>query len=184
MLTINSVIALALCALPALAAPPSVPGIHNFAQVDEHVYRGAQPTNEGFRYLADHGIKIVLDLREPGGRSLSEERMVEADGMRYINVPMSGLVPPTAAETEKVLALLEDPAAGPVFVHCMRGADRTGSVIAAYRIDHYGWDNARALQEAMANGMSSFQFPRQKFIRNFRPRSAPNAGVSTAEARN
>jgi protein tyrosine/serine phosphatase len=184
MLTINSVIALAICAMPALAAPPSIPGIHNFSQVDEHVYRGAQPTGEGFRYLADHGIKIVLDLREGGGRSVSEERVVEADGMRYINVPMSGLTPPTAAETEKVLALLEDPTAGPVFVHCMRGADRTGSVIAAYRIDHYGWDNARALQEAMANGMSSLQFPRQKFIRNFRPHSAPKTAIATDDSRN
>jgi hypothetical protein len=53
----------------------------------------------------------------------------------------------------------------------MRGADRTGAVIASYRIEHDGWDNARALKEALADGMSGFQFPRQSFIRNFQART-------------
>jgi protein-tyrosine phosphatase len=89
--------------------------------------------------------------------------------MRYVSVPMTGLTPPTPAETNQILAMLEDAAAGPVFVHCKRGADRTGAVIAAYRIDHEKWDNSRALQEAMADGMSRMQFKRQDFIRTFQP---------------
>jgi protein-tyrosine phosphatase len=84
---------------------------------------------------------------------------------------MTGLKPPTEAEITKILGLLEDGATGPVFVHCQRGADRTGAVIASYRIEHDGWDNTRALKEAMSNGMSFFQFPRQSFIRNFQART-------------
>ena len=156
--------------LPAFAGS-SVPGIHNFYKVDEHVYRGGQPTGEGFQYLAKIGVKTVIDLREPGERSRNEERMVAAAGMTYINIPMTGLTPPTEAEIARILGILEDGKVGPVFVHCMRGADRTGAVIGSYRIDHDGWDNARALQEAMANGMSFFQFPRQRFIRDFRPQA-------------
>jgi hypothetical protein len=53
----------------------------------------------------------------------------------------------------------------------MRGADRTGAVIGAYRVEHDKWENARALKEAMASGMSFFQLPRQSFIRNFQPRT-------------
>jgi len=49
------------------------------------------------------------------------------------------------------------------------GADRTGAVIAAYRIDHDHWDNSRALKEAMEFGMGFFQVQRQKFIRKFQP---------------
>ena len=157
--------------LPVFAASP-VQGIGNFHQVNEHVYRGAQPTEEGFRYLAKIGIKVVVDLREPGERSRKEESAVTAAGIKYINIPMSGLTPPTAAETNRILGILEDEKTGPVFVHCMRGADRTGAVIASYRIDHDGWDNHRALKEAMANGMSFFQLPRQSFIRNFQKRTA------------
>ena len=63
-----------LFSLPALAGS-SVQGINNFHQVDEHVYRGAQPTSEGFEYLAKIGVKTVLDLREHGERSRRETRL-------------------------------------------------------------------------------------------------------------
>ncbi len=131
--------------LPAVAASTSVAGIGNFSKVDETVYRGAQPTQEGFTNLAKLGIKVVLDLREQDDRAVSEERIVTAAGMRYINVPMSGLTPPTPAETDTILRLLGDSSAGPVFVHCKHGADRTGAVIAAYRIDHDKWQETPLL---------------------------------------
>jgi tyrosine-protein phosphatase SIW14 len=162
----------------------SVQGIHNFYQVDEHVYRGAQPTDEGFQYLAKIGVKTVIDLRGAGEGRRNEESVVTAAGMKYINIPMTGLTPPSEAEITKILGMLEDGTTSPVFVHCQRGADRTGAVIASYRIEHDGWDNARALKEAMANGMSFFQIPRQSFIRNFQPRKieAKSVEAKTVEA--
>ena len=164
----RSIAALFLFSLPALAGS-SAPGINNFYQVDEHVYRGAQPTSEGFEYLAKIGVKTVLNLREEGERASEEAALVTSLGMHYVNVPMTGLTPPTQEEITKILTLLEDTTAGGVFVHCLRGADRTGAVIAAYRVDHDHWDNSRALKEAMSFGMSMFQYPRQHFIRNFQP---------------
>jgi len=166
---------------PAWASSPVAPGIKNFHEVDQQVYRGAQPTAEGFQYLANLGVKVVLDLRERDERSRAEERMVTADGMRYVNVPMSGMTPPTESETKTVLALLEDSAGGPVFVHCRRGADRTGAVIAAYRIDHDQWDNPRALREALANGMRWFQIRRQQYISTFPARAKVAADASIEE---
>ena len=159
----------------AMSMPPlaeaSAPGIGNFYKVDEHVYRGAQPTAEGFKYLANLGIKTVLDLRRPGHHSTEEGQLVTALGMHYVNVPMVGLTPPTEAQITKILALLEDTGSGGVFVHCRRGADRTGVVIAAYRIDHDHWNNSRALKEAMSCGMRFFEVPRQNYIRHFQPRT-------------
>ena len=154
--------------LPGFAQSPGR-DIKNFYQLNEHVYRGGQPTGAGFQYLAKLGVKTVIDLREADSRSREEEKLVTAAGMKYVNVPMTGLKPPTQEETSKVLTILEDGSAGPVFVHCKRGADRTGAVIAAYRIDHDGWDNAGALKEAMDRGMSFFQLPRQSYIRTFQP---------------
>lgn len=162
--------------LPVLAA--STPGIKNFDRVDAHVYRGGQPTTEGFQFLATSGVKTVIDLREPGDRSQAEQRVVTNAGMTYINVPMSGLTPPTETEIARILKLLEDTGSGPVFVHCLRGADRTGAVIAAYHIDHDKWDNRRALKDAKAHGMSFFQLPRESFIADFRPRNAPSIAGS------
>src|SRR5438270_11359195 len=99
-------IALLVFCLPALAG--SVPGIKNFDQVDAHVYRGAQPSDEGFRYLAKLGVKSVIDLREADDRSQAEERVVTGAGMQYLNVPMTGLTPPTDDEITRILAMLED----------------------------------------------------------------------------
>ncbi len=158
-------------AIPVFAGSSSAPGIKNFHQVDEHVYRGAQPADEGFQYLAKIGVKTVIDLRETDERAQAEEGVVTAAGMKYVNVPMTGLTPPTDSEITKILAILEDGGAGAVFVHCKQGVDRTGAVIAAYRIDHDRWDNGRALGEAKSVGMGSFQFPRQSFIRGFQPRA-------------
>lgn len=172
-------IALLVFCLPLFAG--SAPGINNFDKVDAHVYRGGQPTDEGFQYLARLGVKTIVDLRESADRSKAEERVVNGAGMQYVNVPMTGLTPPTEAEITKILALLEDSATGPVFVHCQRGADRTGAVVAAYHIDHDKWDNDRALQDAKAHSMSYFQFPRQKYIRDFRPRIVDAKTASPAD---
>jgi protein tyrosine phosphatase (PTP) superfamily phosphohydrolase (DUF442 family) len=170
--------------LPAFAGS-SVQGIENFYQVDGHVYRGAQPDESGFQYLAKIGVKTILDLRESGERAFQEQQMVTALGLKYVNVAMSGLTPPTEEQISQILSLLEDTGAGAVFVHCKRGADRTGAVIAAYRIAHDNWSNDRALAEAKSDGMAFFQFPRKAFIRDFRPQivmEAKNSPDSKAPA--
>ena len=178
-LTSRCLIASFVFGLPVLAS--AAPGIKNFDQVDSHVYRGGQPTTQGFQFLATLGVKTVIDLREAGDRSQAEQGVVTNDGMTYINVPMSGLTPPTDDEIGKILKLLEDTGSGPAFVHCLRGADRTGAVIAAYHVDHDKWDNVRALKDAKAHGMSFFQLPRQSFIADFRPRNEPSITGSSSE---
>jgi tyrosine-protein phosphatase SIW14 len=169
-----------LLTLPVFGA--SVPGIENFYKVDDTVYRGAQPSKQGIDYLAQLGVKTVIDLRESDSRSREEQKEAVAAGLKYINIPMTGLTPPTDAQTSQILSILADASSGPVFVHCKRGADRTGAVMASYRIEHDGWDNTRALQEAMDRGMSSFQKPRQHFIRDFQiPAPAVAAAATTLQ---
>ena len=161
-----SILSLSLACLP-LPAASAQPGLSNFYQVNDHVYRGAQPADEGWKSLATLGVKTVIDLRLPGEHSTDgEKRMVEAAGMHYVNVPMHGVVAPNDAQMFQVLALLDS--AGPVFVHCKRGADRTGAVIACYRITHDHWDNKKAIQEAKADGMSAFQFGIKSYVRGFK----------------
>jgi tyrosine-protein phosphatase SIW14 len=145
------------------ASIPDVPGVSNFHQVDEHVYRGAQPHGQGFEGLAKLGIKTVIDLR--GERS--EETAVERTGMHYVRLPWSGYKAPAEAQIEAVLSLLNDNSAWPVFIHCRRGADRTGTAIACYRIAHDHWTNQQALTEAKTFGMSSMEVAMQRFIMNF-----------------
>jgi tyrosine-protein phosphatase SIW14 len=141
----------------------------NFQKVDENVYRGAQPTNSGFKDLAERGIKTVVDLRDIGEHSQADEQKAVTDlGMRYISIPMQGMSTPKDKQIAAVLGLLNDVTSGPVFVHCKRGADRTGTVIALYRIIHDGWDSKRALSEAKSYGMSMFQRAMQHYVTEYR----------------
>ncbi len=180
-LPIGLSLALVVVGLPMFGAV-SAPGIKRFEQVDVHVYRGGQPAEEGFRYLAQLGIQTIVDLRGAGDRSTAEEQLVTRLGMQYVSVPMSGFTPPTEAEITKILAILEDHTTGAVFVHCRRGADRTGAVIAAYHIDHDHWENARALKDAKAHGMSFFEFEREQYIKNFGRRTLEAKGGSGSSA--
>jgi uncharacterized protein (TIGR01244 family) len=164
------------CATPASPSAP-VAGVGNFYQVNEHIYRGAQPTDAGFQSLAKLGVKTIIDLRETDGRSALEKKAVEANGMRYINIPLRGMSAPSAADVDKIMALFNDEKAGPVFVHCKRGADRTGTVVACYRIAHDGWNNTKALQEARTDGMRWIEIAMQHYVLNYR---APAATVAAA----
>jgi tyrosine-protein phosphatase SIW14 len=142
-----------------------LPGVGNFHQVDEHVYRGAQPNAKGFDGLAKLGIKTVIDLRG----EKSERAAVETAGMHYVRLPWSGYKAPADSQITAVLSLLNDNSAWPVFVHCRRGADRTGTAIACYRIVHDHWTNQQALAEAKSFGMSGMEAAMQHFILRFAP---------------
>lgn len=162
------------CSSLFAADPAHVP---NFHQVNDHVYRGAQPETPGFAELAKLGIKTVIDLREPGSRSTAEKKTVEAAGMHYLSFPMAGFGAPPDDLVVKILTLFENAADGPVFVHCRRGADRTGTVIAVYRIVHDHWENAKALAEAKTFGMSWTERAMQYYIAHYHApdRSTPAA---------
>jgi tyrosine-protein phosphatase SIW14 len=142
----------------------------NFQKVNDHVYRGAQPTDDGFRELAQLGIKTVIDLRQIGEHSQADEQKVVSDlGMRYVSIPMAGMSTPKDDQVTAALALLSDTAGGPVFVHCKRGADRTGMVVAVYRISQDGWENKKALSEAKSYGMSVFERAIQHYVMDYKP---------------
>lgn len=165
-------------------AQTNLDGVPNFHQINDHVYRGAQPTDLGFQSLAKLGVKTVIDLREVSDRSAHERNSVEAAGMRYVSIPFRGMSAPSPADVAKVLALFDDQTAGPVFVHCRRGADRTGTVVACYRISHDGWNNARALKEAKQDGMSWTEMAMQHYVMRYQPTVNTAAAVAPVAANN
>src|SRR5690349_18188662 len=90
------------------AASPEVRGVPNFQTLNQLVYRGGQPSAEGFRSLAAAGIKTIVDLRESGDRSVTEEKMVTSLGMRYVAVPMRGMTTPGEDQVSNALKVLLD----------------------------------------------------------------------------
>ncbi|HYY57755.1 MAG TPA: tyrosine-protein phosphatase [Pyrinomonadaceae bacterium] len=113
--------------------------IKNFGQMDERFYRGAQPRKEkDYADLAALGIKTVIDLREDPEEY--ERPMVEALGMKYVNIPMVGKKYPTEEATSAFLKIVGDPQTGKFFVHCAGGRHRTGAMGAVYRYQFYNWN--------------------------------------------
>lgn len=139
----------------------------NFHEVNAHLYRGAQPKADGIRKLVALGIKTVINLRAADERALDEEREARAAGLLYFNIPMEGLSRPKDEQIERALAIINDAASQPVFVHCKRGADRTGTLIAIYRIMYDGWSSEDALREAKRYGMSWMEFGMKDYVRDY-----------------
>ena len=133
----------------AFAQRLSLQGVPVFAQVTPTLYRGAQPTNEGLRNLAEMGVTIVVDQR--GSRS--EREQVTKLGMQYVAIPWHCPLPEDAIFA-RFLTLLRGNPGAKVFVHCLSGQDRTGMQIAAYRMAEQGWSAQEAKQEMEAFGFS------------------------------
>jgi protein tyrosine/serine phosphatase len=139
----------------------------NFHQVNAGLYRGAQPRADGLQKLVSLGIKTILNLRAADERAHAEEEEARALGMRYINIAMEGLDRPKDEQIEQALSIINDAANQPVFVHCKHGADRTGTLIAIYRITHDGWSSEEALREAKRYGLSWLQFGMKDYIKDY-----------------
>ena len=164
--------ALAVLCVTSLAFAAENPAAHvrNFGEVNDHLFRGAEPSLVGLQELGAMGVKMVIDLRESGEGTDFERQQAEKLGMKYVNIPFAPFSAPTRAEMEHVLTLLQDDSQH-IFVHCRRGKDRTGTVIACYRIQHDHWDNRQALQEAKKYGISIAEPAMRSYILHFSPRT-------------
>ena len=132
---------------PAWAVKVEQAGLPNLHRVTDNLYRCAQPTPEGMRAAEKLGIKTVISLRafhsdkdEVKSTNLKTERI-------YFNT--------WHAEEEDVLRFLKlvtNTNAGPILVHCQHGADRTGTMIAIYRMAVQGWKKEDAIKEMTEGG--------------------------------
>lgn len=150
-------------AVPALQ-PVRLPGLTNTFRVSAVLYRGAQPTREGFLQLKRLGVRTVINLRNEN----EEKTWVEQAGLSYIHIPMSAFFPSRKKYT-RLLDFISDPNYFPVFIHCKRGADRTGAAFALYRIYFQGWKFSEAMNE-MTNGPYGFHSIHnnlKSFVRHF-----------------
>jgi protein tyrosine/serine phosphatase len=139
--------------VPAKANPNDPAG--NFSQVSSGIYRGGRPDQPGVQVLQQMGVKTIIDLENDDEAISTEQGWAQADGIQFISRPMNGLATPDDNEVNDILAKINDPANQPVFVHCMQGHDRTGLIIALYRVLYEGWKPKDAHDEMMALGYNT-----------------------------
>jgi protein tyrosine/serine phosphatase len=158
-------------------AAPEIPA---FSQVSATVYRGGRPLDDGMVYLSQVvGIKTDINLQggdiassdpvtaaivawwEPGetAENIANEKHMAEDvlKMNFVSAPLNSMAEVSAdedVEIDRVLAVMADPTMQPVFVHCEHGVDRTGLIVALYRVKYEGVEIEKAHDEWVAHGHS------------------------------
>ncbi|MCX5638454.1 MAG: dual specificity protein phosphatase family protein [Planctomycetota bacterium] len=129
-----------------------LPGVPNLHRVSEDLYRGAQPTAEGMQQLEKLGIKTVINLRA----FHSDRDETTGTNLSYEHINMTTWHPEDD-EVIRFLQIVTDKSRTPVFVHCQRGADRTGTMCAIYRIAVQGWSKSEAVEEMTKGGFGFYE---------------------------
>lgn len=149
-------------------------GLVHFSKVTEGIYRGGRPSLADFPELKNYKIKTVIDIQggdadvsflgwpmsafEPGETPemiQKEETLSRQLGFQFFNYPLSSVKDVDAKEAamiNQVLEVMADPGNQPVFVHCEHGMDRTGLIVALYRVFYQGWSAEKAHDEMLEMG--------------------------------
>jgi len=146
-----------------------------FTQVDERLFRGAQPREGGIRRLADLGINTIINLRGRNEQTRLDENAATALGLRYFNVPLPVWGRPKDEQTRRVLEIITARESGRTFIHCRDGVDRTGMIVALYRISQEGWPADAAKAEALNLGMRRIQVWMFDYIEDYYERQQLSA---------
>ncbi|HEY0726879.1 MAG TPA: dual specificity protein phosphatase family protein [Pyrinomonadaceae bacterium] len=143
-----------------------------FQQVSEKLYRSGQPRNGGLKRLRELGINTIINLRGASATTRAEEAEARALGFNYFNVALPNWGRPQEKRVARVMELIVAPENGRVLVHCKDGVDRTGTIVAVYRMTHEGWTSEKALDEANRSGMRRTQFWMRDYVEDYGDRVA------------
>jgi len=139
---------------------PASAGIENFGKVSDSLYRGGQPTNAGYETLSLMDIRTIVTLRLID----RESDELRKEGFQTFHISFKHVHP----ETEDVLKFLTIVTAQqnqPVFVHCREGEDRTGMMVAVYRMVIQNWPKNKAIREMKQMGFNHWNQPIERYLR-------------------
>jgi len=141
-------------------------GVDYAAEVAPGLWRGSQPSTGTIAWLKQRGIRTVINLRQ--FRFREERELVTAAGMQYEHIPLDASDAPSEENVRRFLSLVTDPARRPIYVHCAHGVDRTGAMVAVYRMEIEGWSNAAAYEEMKVFGAHRLWWDLRRFVRHYR----------------
>ncbi|WP_350286279.1 dual specificity protein phosphatase family protein [uncultured Croceitalea sp.] len=117
------------------------PRFKRLYKLNDSIYRSEQPSKKGFEDLEKLGVKTSISFR----RNKSDTKKAKKTGIELIHIPLK-----TAELTQEHLIIALQAiqhAQKPVLVHCWHGSDRTGAIMATYRIIFQDWTKKDAIHE-------------------------------------
>ncbi len=131
---------------PAWATP--IASQQNLFRITPNFFRSARLQKEDVKLVQSLGIKTVISLRN----FHHDDKILKNSGIKMQRVPINTW----AVGDDKVIAALRAIKAaekeGSVLLHCQHGADRTGMVVAMYRMIYMDWSREQALDELQNGG--------------------------------
>lgn len=142
---------------PPIAAPrPShwaspIKADANLHRVDDKLYRSEQPIADDYAALAQLNIKSIINLRYFNRRA-DRPILQTQPHIKLLNHPLLTwhITPRDLAAA--LWTIEQNQKDGAVLLHCYHGADRTGIVIAFYRIIYQNWSPQAAKAEMQQGG--------------------------------
>lgn len=116
----------------------------NFSVVHRGLLRGGQPTRQGMKLLKRMGVRTVVSLQTKKKR---EDDYAQSLGLNFVRIPVDIFKKIPDNTVQQFLSVVDDPAMQPVYVHCRQGVDRTGVLIAIYRMQRQSWTAEEANAE-------------------------------------
>lgn len=98
--------------------------------------------------VVDQPIKTIVSLRAFHDET---ELVAPFSALRLERIPLNTWRPKDE-DVIRFLRIATTPALQPVLVHCKHGADRTGTMVAIYRIAYEGWSKTQAMAEMTGGG--------------------------------
>lgn len=138
--------------------------IPNFHEVEDGFFRGGQPSEKDIEALHVLGIRTVVSFRNEEKVIRWERALVEKNGMTFVSIPLTWRRSPSREKAELFLKMISEVGRRPLFVHCREGRDRTGAMVALYRIARQGCSVEEAYREAKRLGFREQAFPLKRFI--------------------
>ncbi len=158
-----------LYAIPSVRGQEPKPDLPQYLEVTPLIGTGGQPSDAGFRTLAQRGYQAVVNLRTAAEKVdlIAEEKLVRELGLKYYPVPVTGNAPEESQALE-FMRVMDELKAEKVFVHCAT-ANRVGSFMMIKRTLRDGLSAEQAEEEAGRIGLRSDvlrQFARDYVSRN------------------
>lgn len=127
-----------------------------FTEVTPNLYRSGRP--QDLLTINALGIKQIINLQsgiyEFWRDDAYELGLVRDCSLIYREIDCFALFPPSPAAVELAHSFIEagEALGHKTLIHCKAGVDRTGFVIAAYRMQKQGWSYKEAVAEVIRMG--------------------------------
>lgn len=118
--------------------------------LESGLWRSPRPTEDELRAWVPR-LHTLIDL-EPLVYESAEAEIAAELGISERTVPMSSIWLPTIEQVSTAAGMMASLSMRPLCVHCKQGVDRTGIVVAFWRIRYCKWGKVRAMDEMFAKG--------------------------------